>query len=321
MNKKEHHQAFRLIKNLFILVILFFIVDRLLGLWLQHRFKTVPQGDIKTFAHSITNPTEYIYIYGSSRALHGYDCSEFTKILGYTCFNNGKQNSTILYHNLILNEMLKKHVPKIIILDFAPKELSWSESNNSKTVLANMILPYTIHDTAFANIAKAQFPEEYYKAQLSRLYAYKESVPAMFNTRNTGNKGEKEINGYRPLYGSKVKNTPMNYGNETEQPDSSAEQAFDTFIQTIADKHIRLFVIQSPIFVRQYESTPSIDYAKSVLKKYNIPFWDFAFDTTLYRHEYFYDYIHLNAEGARIFSEKVAKRIKQVEDSVNTHLR
>ncbi len=317
MNKKEHQQAFRLLKNLLILVVLFFVVDRLLGLWLQHRFKNVPQGDIKTFAHSITNPSEDIYIYGSSRALHGYDCNEFTKVLGYSCFNNGKQNSTILYHDLILNEMLKKHVPKIIILDFAPKELSWGEASNSKTVLANTILPYTIHDSAFAAIAKEQFPKEYYKAQLSWLYAYKESIPALFNTRK---EGDDEINGYRPLIGSKARNTPMNYGNETEQTDSSAEQAFNAFVKTIADKHIRLYVIMSPIFVKKYETTPSVEYAKSVLKKYNIPFWNYAFDTAFYKHEYFYDYIHLNAEGARLFSEKIAERIKQSEDSVNTHL-
>lgn len=317
MNKKEHQQAFRLLKNLLILVVLFFIVDRLLGLWLQHRFKTVSQGDIKTFAHSITNPTEDIYIYGSSRALHGYDCNAFTKILGFSCFNNGKQNSTILYHEMILKEMLKKHIPKIIILDFAPKELSWGEASNSKTVLANTILPYTIHDTAFAAIARQKFPQEYYKAQLSRLYAYKESIPAMFNTREDGGQ---EVHGYRPLNGSKVRIQPMNYTNEVEQPDSDAERAFDSFIKTVADKHIRLYVILSPIFVKQYSTTPSIEYAQSILKKYNIPFWNYAFDTTLYKHEYFYDYIHLNAQGARLFSEKIAERIKQYEDSVNTHL-
>src|SRR5436305_4733302 len=119
MNKKELSHARRLLKNLFILIVLFFIVDRLLGKWLQYKFDNVPQGDIKTFAHSITSPSEDIFIYGSSRAMHGYDCAVFKNVLGYSCFNNGKENSTILYHNLVLNEMLKKHIPKIIILDFA----------------------------------------------------------------------------------------------------------------------------------------------------------------------------------------------------------
>ena len=213
MNKKELSHAIRFIKNLFILIVLFFIVDRLLGKWLQYKFDNVPQGDIKTFAHSITNPSEDIFIYGSSRAMHGYDCSVFENVLRYSCFNNGKENSTILYHNLILNEMLKKHLPKIIILDFAPKELSWGESKNSKNVLANTILPYAIRDTAFANIAKKQFPQEYIKAKLSRLYAYKSSIIPLLNSNNLR---AVEINGFRPLQGSKVKPTPLNYGDEEE---------------------------------------------------------------------------------------------------------
>ena len=318
MNQKEKKHALRFFKSLFILIVFFFIVDRLLGLWIQHKFETAPQGDIKTFAHSITNPTEDIFIYGSSRAMHGYDCRTFSNVLNYSCFDNGRENSTILYHDLILNEMLKKHVPKIIILDFAPKELSWGESENSKNVLANVILPYSIHDTAFANIAKQEFPQEYIKAKLSWLYAYKSSIIPLINSNNTS--GDDEINGYRPLQGSKVKATPMNYGDEEEVPDSTAEHAFDAFVKTIAEKHIRLYVIQSPIYVKYYKSTPSIDYAKMILNKYNIQFLDYAFDTTFYKPEYFYDNIHLNETGAKLFSEKVAERIKQDSDLLNTRL-
>lgn len=313
MNKKELKHAGRFLKNLLILIVLFFIVDRLLGKWLQYKFDNAPQGDIKTFAHSITNPSEDIYIYGSSRAMRGYDCSMFQKVLGYTCFNNGKENSTILYHNMILNAMLKKHIPKIIILDFAPKELSWGEYENSKNVLANTILPYSIHDTAFAAIAKQQFPKEYFKAKLSWLYAYKSAVIPLINTKKDFDKGE--INGFRPLQGSKVKSKPMNHGDEAEQPDSLAKTAFDAFIKIIAGKGIKLYVIQSPIFVKYYETTPSLDYAKTVLKKYNITFWNYGFDTALYKPEYFYDNIHLNETGAALFSEKLAERIKQDIDT------
>jgi len=317
MNKKELNHAKRLLKNLFILIVLFFIVDRLLGLWLQHKFNNVPQGDIKTFAHSITNPSEDIFIYGSSRAMHGYDCAVFKNALGYSCFNNGKENSTILYHNLVLSEMLKKHIPKIIILDFAPKELSWGESENSKNVLANTILPYAIHDTAFANIAKKEFPQEYIKAKLSWLYAYKFSIISLLNSNNTS---DVEINGFRPLDGSKVKPSPLDFGDEEEVPDSTAKQAFDEFVRTVIQHHVRLYIIQSPIFVKYYTSSPSLEYAKKTLAKYNIPLWDYAFDTALYKPEYFYDYIHLNKTGAALFSEEVAQRIRKENDSLNIHL-
>lgn len=309
MNTKEKQHALRLIKNLFFLVVLFFVIDRCLGFLIGHYYQKAEQGDIQAFSHSITNPSEDIFIYGSSRALHGYDCSILSQVTGNTAFNNGKENSTILYHDLILKQMLKKHMPKVIILDFAPKELSWGETQNSKNVLANTILPYAIHDTAFAHIARQQFPEEYVKARLSWLYAYKSTIIPLLNTRKK--QESPEINGYKPLKGSKVKPQPLDYGNESETPDSTAGKAFAAFVQTAVANHIRLYVIQSPIFVKPYTTTPSIDYAKSVLKKYNIEFWDYAFDTAFYKPELFYDYIHLNNEGAALFSKKIGERIRQ----------
>jgi hypothetical protein len=318
MNTKEKQHAIRIIKNLFILIILFFIVDRILGFLIGYKFQKAEHGDIQTFTHSITNPTEDIFIYGSSRALHGYDCNVLTQTTGYTSFNNGKENSTILYHDLILNQMLKKHAPKIIILDFAPKELSWGESENSRSVLANTILPYAIHDTAFAGIARQQFPQEYIKARLSWLYAYKSAIIPLFNTKK--NQEQDQVNGYRPLTGSKVKPRPLDYGNEAELPDTAAKNAFDAFVQTAVENHIKLYVIHSPIFVKPYSTTQSIDYAKPVLKKYNIEFWDYAFDTSFYKPELFYDYIHLNKTGAALFSKKIGERIKQDQGSTTVSL-
>ena len=98
-----------------ILLVLLFILDRLIGTLLENAYRNAPQGDIKTFTHSITNPVENIFIYGSSRAVHGYDTRIFTDSLGLSCFNCGRENSNILYHTVILQEMLKKHSPEIII--------------------------------------------------------------------------------------------------------------------------------------------------------------------------------------------------------------
>jgi hypothetical protein len=320
MTGKELNQAGKFARKFLILVILFFIVDRLLGTWIEHAYNNVPQGDVKTFSHSITNPTEDIFIYGSSRAVHGYDCRAFTNVLGYSCFNNGRENSNILYHNAILNEMLKKHTPKIIILDVAPKELSGSAAENSKNVLANMILPYARRDTAFANIARELFPQELVKAKLSMLYAYKPSLLPLINGgKISGN--EEIVNGYLPLHGATSKMQPGQYIAEDGKLDSTAKQALESFIKTVVEKNIYLYVIQSPIYVQYYPTSPSLEYIKTVLKKYNVPFWNYAFDTAFYKPQFFYDNIHLNDSGAAMFSKAVALRIQQNLDPVNIHPR
>src|SRR6516225_86407 len=122
MTKEEVWEVGKFFKKFIILLVLVFIGDRVVGTLLENAYKKAPLGNIKTFAHSITDPKEDIFIYGSSRAVHGYDTRVFTDTLGLSCFNSGRENSNILYHTSILDEMLKKHKPKVVVLDVSARE-------------------------------------------------------------------------------------------------------------------------------------------------------------------------------------------------------
>lgn len=309
MTKEEIKHVGRFFKKFLILLILLIIFDRLIGTWLQHAYKNAPQGDIKTFAHSITNPTEDIYIFGSSRAVHGYDPKIFTDSLGLTCFNSGRENSNILYHTAILKEMLKKHVPKIIILDVSAKELTWRTAENSKFVLASMILPYVHSDTSFENIARALFPNELRKAEVSKIYAYNSLVLPLIVGKRKFNNGEK-LNGYIPLHGNKIKGPPPVFTDDYDKTDNLAKKYFDDFVKLVKENNIRLYVIQSPLYVQKFSSSISLDTMKNILHRYNEPFWNYGFDTTFYHNKYFYDNVHLNTQGATLFTEKLVSDIK-----------
>src|SRR5205809_1548167 len=204
MTREEIRQAGRLFKKLCILLLLLFVFDRIIGTLIENAYKNAPQGDIKTFAHSITNPSEDIYIYGSSRAVHGYDTRVFADSLGLSCFNSGRENSNILYHSAILKEMLKKHTPEIVVLDVSARELTWRSAENSKIVLASMILPYVRRDTSFKNIARQLFPDELRKAEVSKIYAYNSLIlPLVIGNRKI--KKETDLKGYVPIHGSKIR--------------------------------------------------------------------------------------------------------------------
>jgi hypothetical protein len=309
MTKEEVKQAGRLFKKILILLALLFIFDRTLGTFIEDAYKNAPQGDIKTFAHSITDPSEDIFIYGSSRAVHGYDTRIFADSLGLSCFNSGRENSNILYHTAILDEMLKKHTPEIVVLDVSARELTWRSAENSKVVLASMILPYVRRDTSFANIARQLFPKELRKAQVSKIYAYNSLVlPLMIGKRKI--KNAKNLNGYVPMHGIKVTGEPPAFTDENDETDPFAKNNFENFVKIVKEKNIRLYVIQSPLYVQHFKSSVSLDTIKSILKRYNEPFWDYGFDTAFYKRQYFYDNLHLNATGATLFTEKLVSDIK-----------
>ncbi|MEP6684944.1 MAG: hypothetical protein ABJA35_16845 [Parafilimonas sp.] len=309
MTKEEVKQVGRLFKKLFILLILLFVFDRIIGTLLENAYKNAPQGDIKTFAHSITDPTEDVFIYGSSRAVHGYDPEIFTDSLGLSCFNSGRENSNILYHSSMLKEMLKKHTPKVIVLDVSAKELTWRSAENSKAVLASMILPYVRRDTSFQNIARQLFPDELRKAEVSKIYAYN-SLALSLAIGKRKMKHTKNLNGYVPLHGNKIQGKIPAFTDDNDKTDPLAKQEFEDFVKSAKANNIRLYVIQSPILVKHFNTSISLDTIRSILTKYNEPFWDYAFDTTFYKKQYFYDNLHLNTTGATLFSEKLVSDIK-----------
>ena len=315
MTKTEKQHITRFLKKLLLLLVICFIVDRTLGTIVERLYVHVPQGDIKTFSHTLNKPKEDVFLFGSSRVVHGYDPRVFTDTLGYSCFNSGRENSTILYHTTILDAAIKKHVPKIIVLDVTPKELSWRAEENSKLVLASMILPYVGRDTAYENIAKELFPRELMKAKVSKLYAYNSMIlpilMAKFSEKKKGSKDE-IINGYLPIKGSKIKKglpqAPMSL--EDMQTDSAASAQFEKFLQLCRENNIRLYITEGPIYVQKIPETPSITEMKKIMAKYDIEFCDHSYDTAFLKKDYFYDNVHLNAKGANLFSAFIAKKIK-----------
>lgn len=309
MTKEEVKQVGRLFKKLFILFVLLFVCDRLIGTWLENAYKHAPQGDIQTFAHSITDPSEDIFIYGSSRAVHGYDTKIFQDSLGLSCFNSARENSNILYHATILKEMFKKHTPKIVVLDVSAKELTWRSAENSKAVLASMILPYVRVDTSFKNIAAQLFPDELRKAEISKIYPYNSLVlPLVVGKRKM--KDADNINGYVPLKGNKIAGKMPAFTDENDNTDPSAQKDFEDFVRTVKEKNIKLYVVQSPILVKKFNTSVSLDTMKSILNKYGEAFWDYSFDTAFYKKQNFYDNLHLNTTGAELFSAKLVSDIK-----------
>jgi hypothetical protein len=206
--------------------------------------------------------------------------------------------------------MLKKHTPHIVILDVSAKELTWRAAENSKLVLASMILPYVRRDTTFANIARELFPDELRKAEISKLYAYNSLIlPLLIGTQKADKKNI--VNGYLPLHGNKIKGKPPEFTDDNDETDAFARENFENFVKVLTEKRVKLYVIQSPLYVKPFATSVSLDAMKSILKKYDVPFWDYAFDTTFYKREYFYDNIHLNDKGAKFFSAKIAGDIKK----------
>jgi hypothetical protein len=295
--------------KLFILLAIMFLVDRVGGSILAYYFDKEPQGNDAAFSHAIENPREEILIYGSSRAMHTYDPRVFRRELGLSCFNCGRNASTIIYHAAILPSALEREgpPPRAIILDITPKELSWRGGEDGNDILASMILPYVNKNKRFEKLANDLFPRELAKAKVSKLYTYNSMILSII--RNYSAKEKFDIEGYVPLFGIKASRQPVTL-NVNAEIDDYAKDKFEFFIREVTSHHIPLYVIISPAYITPFPDTKSQIVTKDILARYNVPLWDYSFDTTFRKRRYFYDNVHLNAKGALVFSEHIAKRIK-----------
>ncbi|HET7115495.1 MAG TPA: hypothetical protein VFI29_03350, partial [Hanamia sp.] len=97
--------------------------------------------------------------------------------------------------------------------------------------------------------------------------------------------------------------------------DSNKVNFFKSFIKDCIDSNVNLYIVASPRFIKNVEKDPSVKIATEITDEYNIPFYNYSSDTLfLKHHEYFYDRVHLNDRGARVFSNKVIDKILQNEE-------
>lgn len=297
-------------KKLFLLLVIMFVVDRVVGSIIEYYFTNQPMGDSASFAHAINDPKEDILIYGSSRAVHTYDPRVFTDTLGLTCFNCGRNASNVIYHSAILPAAINgSHKPKAIILDLTPKEIAWRSGPFGADALAGIIVPYVRTNEHFAKLALELFPKEYYKAQVSKLYAYNSMILSIL--RNSNRTKNDNVNGYQPMRGSKVAPQPEDVTSlGRDSVDTYSKERLEFFVKSVTEKGIPLVVIVSPMYAKPFEDNESLIVSKEILARYGIKVWDYATDPRYVKQELFYDFNHMNIKGAEMFSREIASRIK-----------
>jgi hypothetical protein len=293
-----------------LLLAIMFVVDRVVGGLVEYYYMHEPMGDVASFSHAINNPTEDLLIYGSSRAVHTYDPRVFKDTLGISAFNCGRNATNVIYHSAILPAAINgAHKPKIILLDLVAKEIAWRSEQYGGDVLAAMMLPYVLTNDNFAALAKDLFPKEYYKAKISKLYAYNSHIISII--KNYSRSRNDNINGFQPLHGSKSAPEPEEYTAGVDKIDEYSKEKLELFVKSVTEKKIPLVVIISPMYAKIDEESGALKLSKELIAKYGVDVWDYSSDPRFVKKELFYDMAHLNIQGAEMFSREIASRIKR----------
>jgi hypothetical protein len=249
-----------------------------------------------------------VLIFGSSSANHHYNPVVLEKQLNLTVYNEGRDGMDILYHTAILKGILKRYAPKVIVLNIAPNELTTSNGYDRFSIL----LPYLRKYPEMIDVLRLKSKYEKIKC-ISKTYSYN----SMLLTIITGMMPNKEKafidKGFVPLFDTlNISKTKISILVNDPKLDSNRVNFLNQFIKISKERGIKLYVVFSPYYSSDINTTCSIEAVNSICKQYKIPIINYIQDSSFTkREEYFVDGGHLNINGANLLSTKLSTIINK----------
>lgn len=288
-------------------ILLVFLMDLCLGganAWLYHRSK---YGIFHRQQYVMNESKDDIIVLGSSRASHHYVPSIISDSLGMSCYNAGSEGMCVYYHYAMLASMIERgHCPKIVIYDVLNLDLQEHPG------------PTFTLDAALDRLAP-HYGEYACVDSLFALNGWKERLKLLFLSYRYNSKlvqsikcnfiPSSEDNGYEKVSGHLPDNVTfetLDYGNYNI--DTLKLDYLNKLVRLAKQNHINLVFVLSPY----YKDNPSkaLDVAKETAEQNNLMIIDCYNDPEMMKRELFKDVMHLNDEGAHVWTAYLSHILK-----------
>lgn len=277
------------------------------GLILNKLISQSKGGEIYRMNKIMNKTNEDILIFGSSRALFHYNPDVIIDSLHMSCYNCGLRGQGIICFYGIYKSIEKRYSPKMIIYDFFP-EYDLETTNND--IYISPLLAY-YNEPEIKAIVNSVDPLNKVK-MLSSSYKYNSKILMILNSAflqrdNPNDNGFVRCQGYSD---STLKREPSELETGKTNIDSLKVYYLKKLITDTRGKSNLIFVI-SPHYASDYNKYDDyIEIFKSICKAYNIQVIDHYDDTSFHKAAFFSDPVHLNENGARVFSHVITSELK-----------
>lgn len=285
-----------------VFLLLVFAVDQAFGYFMSFCYSH-SKGGVTRWTFDVLNRSESdVYIFGSSRASHHYVSSQISDSLNMECVNCGLDGNGIIYGYAMLRTILERHTPQLIILDVT-SSFDIAKGDNSKYLA--WLRPKANIEIVDSVIYSVDWTERY----KMKCHSYKWNSKFYPFIKDFIKKIElKWDNGYSPIDGV-VDYAPKDSREKEIIVDTLKLSYLKKFIHDAKQK-TRLMFFVSP----SYGAVDSNAYriVQDLCESYNVPFFNFYCDSTIvFDQKLFVDAIHLNHEGATVYTEKVIRKIAE----------
>ena len=300
-----------------VVLALVFATDRVIGKVMDNLLPLISNnGDSgKTYfsLHDVNTP---IVIVGSSRAAHHYVTELIEDSLKTPAYNVGIDGCFFSYNCCVINSILDRYTPKLII---------WENGNEYlyegiPDPLESLYPYYTQNEWVLRTIQEEKPWTEYVRLN-SCLYRYNSKIHRIlirYMSRHSFVDGT--IKGYEPSPKKQLKKQ-LELEKETLESTSLSETKIERFRYTLerAQKMgVRIVVVDSPKYkLRTYENL-SASKMQEICERYRALYLDNSQIAFFLDHpELFNDAVHLNDDGAKIYTSLFLDNIKHfMSDSI-----
>lgn len=296
-----------LVKTALFLAIIF-IADRSVGYVFPRIQKH--KGQKNDYTYMFDKCEAEVLIFGSSRAYRHYNPRIIEDSLGLSCYNCGESSMGFIHNYAILQEMMNRYTPKVIIYDFNPYIDIIKDRKRGNYAFLKGLKPYHSRQGIEEVILSIDKNERY--KMLSDLYNHNQEINSILNgyielipedgAFYNGFIGTKSKFMYK-----KVQRGDRIAGHELD------EQKMEYLIKFVDKaKDCKLIFCISPRWFGLGEFY--VDKAREISLQYDIPFIDFSNNPKYVHHnELFYDGTHMNARGADEFTRDLIKELKKYD--------
>lgn len=246
-----------------------------------------------------------LVLLGSSTCHHHYVTTLIEDSLSLCAYNAGVRGGSNIYFNYALVKlMMRNNSLKFIVYDLIPGD--FVQESNSYDKLIPLSPYYGISESLDSLFDEAQLGWKY---DVSHLYRYNgkftTSVAGIFLPLDTTGKG------YQPKFGILYNVKPKIKEKTSCMVDNNKILYLQKLEHFCNEKGIMLVFAVSPTF--HYWPANEYSEIKKFAKKNNIKFIDYSNNSIFVgKNNLFYDEMHLNDEGAHIYSSMIAHDLKSI---------
>jgi len=298
------------------IVVLLYPLDCLLSFYLKQSHKSAGEFEVWNDIYSGAAACN-LAIYGSSRAWVQIDSQILLDSLDLVTYNFGMDGQNFHLQYLRHLEFLSNNYkPNHILLSVDMSSLV------KKQDLYNLdqFLPYMLWNKNIELYTSKYNGFNYYDYHIPLIRysgthkSYKEIFAIIANNNNSEKLRRNGFHGMDIEWDNKNENAKNRASFNEKKIDNELILLLELFIVDCLEKGINLTLVYAPEYIEGQSFTSNrneiINVYNDITSKYNLNFYNYSNDSICLDKSLFYNYTHLNAEGASLFSQKLAHDIK-----------